>query len=531
MTHVCFADDLLTFCHGNRESVEVIMDAIDEFGAITGLLPNHSKSTIIFGSMNSEERQSILDVVPFKVEQLPVRYLGVPLSSKRIGMKECKSLVDKVQNRISSWKNGSLSYAGRLQLIALVLESIQVYWASVFLLPKTIIKDINKLLKNFLWNHGEVSRGKAKVAWKKVCKPKSQGGLGLKDLEVWNKATLVKNLWHVASDKNSLWVKWVNTVKLKGRNVWAVNEDVNDSWSWRTILKIRDEVKEFCVMKVGNGCRTSVWFDNWSNIGPLHSIITHRDIYNARMSTDMVLVELIRDGIWGWPFEWYEKYPIFNQIQTVTFSDNSDELMWKSKKGITRNFSIKQVYNDLQVEEESVSWSKLVWYTQNIPKHTFILWLAIQNKLVTQDKLKKWGTYDMMVCTLCYEAMDSHQHLFFDCKYAKQFWLKVCLKMGLSWEEMEWNDTINFFAEMDNGNTIKSIVRRLCLAASVYMIWKERNYRLFKEEKRSVDELFEVFKETVRLRLASLKAKPTSSVFKVQDDWNVQMVTKSNVIN
>lgn len=116
-------------------------------------------------------------------------------------------------------------------------------------------------------------------------------------------------------------------------------------------------------------------------------------------------------------------------------------------------FSIKQVYNDLQVKEESVSWNKLVWYSQNIPKHAFILWLAIQNKLVTQDKLKKWGTYDMMICNLCYEDMDSHQHLFFDCKYAKQFWSKVCLKIGLQWGEMEWNNTVNFFAAMENGNT------------------------------------------------------------------------------
>ena len=75
-----------------------------------------------------------------------------------------------------------MSYAGRLQLIVAVLESIHVYWASVFLIPITTINEINKLLKCFLWNQGETAKGKAKVAWATICRPKDQGGLGLKDL-------------------------------------------------------------------------------------------------------------------------------------------------------------------------------------------------------------------------------------------------------------------------------------------------------------------------------------------------------------
>lgn len=48
----------------------------------------------------------------------------------------------------------------------------------------------------------------------------------------------------------------------------------------------------------------------------------------------------------------------------------------------------------------------------------------------------------MMVCALCNEDSDSHQHLFFACNYAKQFWNRVCLKTGLHWDEWDWNDTI-----------------------------------------------------------------------------------------
>ncbi|GKB25726.1 RNA-directed DNA polymerase, eukaryota, partial [Tanacetum coccineum] len=57
---------------------------------------------------------------------------------------------------------------------------------------------------------GDSCKGKVKVAWADVCKPKDQGGLGFKSLELWKKTLLVKHLWNIASRKDSLWVKWIN---------------------------------------------------------------------------------------------------------------------------------------------------------------------------------------------------------------------------------------------------------------------------------------------------------------------------------
>nr|GEV07262.1 hypothetical protein [Tanacetum cinerariifolium] len=128
-------------------SVSIIKDAIEEFRDIFCLFTNYSKSTINFGSMNMEDQQEILECVPFKVEKLPVTYLRVPLSLKRRSMNNCRSLLDKINGR-------------------------------------KVIKDINKVLKNFLWNQGELYKGKAKVAWLNICKPKSMSGLDLKGLEV-----------------------------------------------------------------------------------------------------------------------------------------------------------------------------------------------------------------------------------------------------------------------------------------------------------------------------------------------------------
>ncbi|GKC84707.1 hypothetical protein Tco_1140424 [Tanacetum coccineum] len=140
ITHLCFTDDLLVLCHGDVDSVRVIKKALEKFSVVSGL-----------------NESCLLDI------------WGFPLY-KKIGMKDCKCLIDQVKSRIQDWKNNCLSYGGRTQLIDSVLSSIQVYWASVFKLPKMVINDIEKLFKGFLWNNGELQRGKTKVAWKELLK-------------------------------------------------------------------------------------------------------------------------------------------------------------------------------------------------------------------------------------------------------------------------------------------------------------------------------------------------------------------------
>ncbi|GKC90355.1 hypothetical protein Tco_1151004, partial [Tanacetum coccineum] len=112
-----------------------------------------------------------------------------------------------------------------------------------------------------------------------------------KNLNIWNKALISKHLWHVAMEKDSLWVKWINTYKLKGKSIWEVNEDVNDNWGWRNILRMRHLVRKHMFKKIGDGAKTSMWFDYWSVMGILSEFVTYRDIYDARMSADMIVQE------------------------------------------------------------------------------------------------------------------------------------------------------------------------------------------------------------------------------------------------
>lgn len=162
-----------------------------------------------------------------------------------------------------------------------------------------MIKEINKLLKGFLWCQGELTKGKAKISWDNICKPKDQGGLGIKYLQVWNEVLIMKHLWNIAAKKDTLWVKWINVEKLKGRSIWEIQQDSNSSIGWNNILRLRQKVRKHVYYKIGNGKNISAWFDQWCEVGPLCEYISTREVYNARLPNDCSVEKLINNGSWG----------------------------------------------------------------------------------------------------------------------------------------------------------------------------------------------------------------------------------------
>ena len=106
--------------------------------------------------MDEDTKHNVENLFGFKEGTLPIKFLGVPLISTRLTARDCRPLIDKITNRVESWTSKRLSYAGRLQLIRSVLFSIQVYWSSIFILPKEVCKVIDQILRSFLW-HGAVA--------------------------------------------------------------------------------------------------------------------------------------------------------------------------------------------------------------------------------------------------------------------------------------------------------------------------------------------------------------------------------------
>ncbi|GJT01427.1 hypothetical protein Tco_0822596 [Tanacetum coccineum] len=272
LINLCFADDLFLFSHGDMDSVKVIKEALNEFKEAPGL------------------------ILPFKEGYLPVKYLGVPLVTSRLVFRDCKELIENVHARVDDWKNKFLSAAGRLQLIRSVLSSMHIYWASMFILPSRVLLDIEQIIRRFLWSHGSMKKGRAKVAWDVVCLPKDEGGLGVRRLDTFNKALMVSHMWNFLSSKESLWVKWVHVYKLKGRNFWELPIRGRLSWGWRKVLQLRPLIRDYIGFSISDGDKASLWFDNWSTLGPLADFISSRDRHVAGLNASSKVCDVFHDG-------------------------------------------------------------------------------------------------------------------------------------------------------------------------------------------------------------------------------------------
>lgn len=465
---------------------------------MSGLKANFDKSHMFVAGLDPDERYSLLSAFNFKEGKFPVKYLGAPLTSNKFSRTMCYSLVDRITERISGWAENSLSYAGRLQLIKSIIFSMQVYWLGIFILPNSVTCAIERICRNFLWS-GSINRSFASVAWAEVCKPKNEGGLGIIDIKLWNKAAIAKHIWAISTKKDSLWVKWIHMYHLKHKSFWQVLKSPNDEWCWRKLLKIRDLFKAYFKVQLGNGKNTSFWYDNWLPIGPLSDYITDVDIDFLGINKNITVVNMNRRGSWRIPNSLYGLIPnLETALKSVKLKDCDDKVFWFP--GTV--FSVKSAYACLQGVNPKVKWAKIIWDSRCIPKHSFISWLAFKNKISTRINLAKRGLSIPINCCFC-GANESTDHLFFNCRFSSQVWLNICHWIGIQPSCLNWDKQILWITHKLKGKTCVAKMRRVVLTATIYHIWRARNLCIFQNTSLTVGNIILKIKSEVMLRLTS----------------------------
>ncbi|XP_019225393.1 PREDICTED: uncharacterized protein LOC109206976 [Nicotiana attenuata] len=244
LNHLCFADDILLFCKGNYQSAMLMLRGLQSFTNASRMTTNAGKSNIFSANMPKQELEDLCEATGYQKGTLPFRYLGVPISAKKLSSLDCEVLIDKTTARIRTWSSRNMSYAGRVQLINVVLLHVHTYWSSIFILPKAVMEKLIAICRNHLWDGKEQTNKAPLIAWDIVCRPKCKGGLGIKDCLVWNEAAIAKYIWNIAQKADNLWVKWVNHVYIKEAS-WDHYVPPNDcSWYWKRICNIKEKFKD-----------------------------------------------------------------------------------------------------------------------------------------------------------------------------------------------------------------------------------------------------------------------------------------------
>ena len=124
---------------------------------------------------------------------------------------------------------------------------------------------------------------------------------------------------------------------------------------------------------------------------------------------------------------------------------------------------------------------------------------------------------------MCKTIEDSHDHLFFQCKYSNEVWTAISRMARINNKAATWNGYVSIMSTIHNHNSIWSIIKKLCFAAAVYYLWQERNYRIFRQEERDYKTLVKIIQDEIRFKLMSVKTKNTRAVREASTVWEVKI--------
>ena len=109
-----------------------------------------------------------------------------------------------------------------------------------------------------------------------------------------------------------------------------------------------------------------------------------------------------------------------------------------------------------------------------------------------------------VLCLFCGTCLETHEHLYFECATTKDIWTRILHKGNFYAPTVPWQEMVSWMVTHWQGNSLSTTIKKLCLAITVYQIWKERNSRFHTNSVTSTEEIYFSILEQVRLKLSTL---------------------------
>ncbi|CAA7059768.1 unnamed protein product [Microthlaspi erraticum] len=291
--------------------------------------------------------------------------------------------------------------------------------------------------------------------------------------------------------------------------------EVTGSWIWKSLLKSREVARPHLVCKVNSGSKALFWHDNWTDLGPLIELTGANGPRVTGINRMATVNQACNNSAWlisgG-------RHPILRLLRDVlpinlptSLNSLQDVFRWKSSPTADPgDFSSTKTWDFLHPTGPPLIWTKPVWFKERIPRHTFILWLVIKDRLVTRDRLRSWGLDVPSSCLLCDSAPETKHHLLNDCAYSKEIWTVFFRRSGLSLPS-----SIEDIVTWSNSPSPVKKVNTICkifVQAIVYCLWRERNSRLHTPRSKPVHVLTKEIQTILRAKLFSLDRSSITAV-------------------
>ncbi|GKV46638.1 hypothetical protein SLEP1_g53612 [Rubroshorea leprosula] len=408
-------------------------------------------------------------------------------------------------------------FLGRLTLLNSVLSALPTFFMSLFLMPKSVLDQLIKIQRDFLWGATANKRKIAWVKWDAICCSKEKGGLGVPDMRRRNWALLGKWWYRLGDGREGLWKRVVKDKYYGGEGeVSLIDVDtLRLSKIWGDILcisgqsaKLKNMLVKGFRWEVGDGCRVGFWRDMWVGNKALRDSFPR--LFQLAENKDGKVREngSWEGDRWHWVMKWRrerrgrekdEEKKLREVLGSVQIRQTEvDNWQWTFDVG--GRYTVKTAYDLLDSVDSLLEGHlcKLVWCEMVPSKVSIFGWRLCLDRLPTRWNLQKRGMVllgDGMKCGLCQEGVEDVDHLFCTCKSAWLVWVKVIQWWGL---EVVMPDkvrgVVDFFIWCMGSLVGKKMGACIFLVVAWY-IWYWRNVLVFQQHGDIREQLLELIQD------------------------------------
>lgn len=438
ISHLFFADDSLVFCKATLEEAKNLSHILDIYKQASGQEVNFSKSAVTFGKGTPHQlQQQIMNELGISKMGGFGKYLGLPECIGRNRKETFNYITQRIRNKLDSWYSKFLSPAGKEVLLKAVIAALPAYTMSCFLLPKNLIQEITKAMRQFWWSATKEKHNISWIAWNKITASRKEGGLGIRDMYAFNKALLAKQAWRLMTCPTTLLARVYKAKYYRKVDFMEAECYKTSSYAWRSIIQTQPLISQGTKWIVGDGERIRFWEDKWL---PQQYTLTPKTP-RAYPNPHLRIKDLFIPGTKTWDEQKLRNLIEEREVASVlsirpSSTGVKDKIFWSYTTSGT--YSVKSGYYtqrqmDLTASQNTQvpsspylnlrnKLSARIWRLNIPPKIKMFWWRILHNGIPVADNLSKRGIKIAKDCQTCGEESETLPHMLFYCRVAKEIW-------------------------------------------------------------------------------------------------------------
>jgi hypothetical protein len=242
-----------------------------------------------------DTQSEVKTVLQVTQETFEAKYLELLTTEGRMDAGKFQSLQAKLAKCLVEWDDDHKSQAAKEVLIKAVAQAIPVYVMSVFKLPYGLCDELTKMIRRYWWGADHGKRNTHWIAWDIMLRPKNYGGIGFRDMRLFNQALLARQAWRLLQYPNTLCAQLLKAKYYPNGFLTDTVFTGNGSSTWQAIEHGLQLLKLGIIWRVGTGSKIRAWRDPWIPRESSHIPRSSQGRCRFRWVADFILP----DGTWN----------------------------------------------------------------------------------------------------------------------------------------------------------------------------------------------------------------------------------------